>query len=43
MLGFLRHPNLQFAWFVGWGDEGTPTQPTFEYSKQKALRARTGS
>ena len=40
MLGFLRHPNLQLGKakcskipsrrLVGWGDEGTPTQSTFE-------------
>ncbi len=35
MLGFLRHPNLQaLMQFVGWGDEGTPTQPTFEDPEQ---------
>ncbi len=34
MLGFLRHPNLHFGISVGWGDEGTPTQPTFEDREQ---------
>ncbi len=34
MLGFVPHPNLHFGIFVGWGDEGTPTQPTFKDRKQ---------